>query len=560
MTQTVADQTIAALDAAGIDRLYCLPGVQNDHFFDALYDHRQRITPVVARHEQGAAYMALGAALATGRPQAFCVVPGPGFLNATAALATAQSLNAPVLAIIGQIPSPAIGKGTGQLHEIPDQFAILRQLTRAAWQIQGTNAAEILSLAVGALQSGPPGPIGIEIPADCWRKPAVGVLAPTRTRPPAAKPGPLAAAAEAIRTAKRPIIVVGSGAAACRGEVQTLAERIGAPVVGFRTGRGTLPDSHPLAASLPQAHALWPETDLVIGLGSRLEFTLGQWGRDDAMTVIRIEIDPARLAAIPADIAVEADLAQALPALLAALDAALDATRDAEPGAEPGAESDASTGPRPDWQARIAQTRARAAQQMAERLAPQLAWLEALRAAIPEQGILINELTQVGYVANIAYPVSRPRALISPGYQGTLGWGIATGLGAADALRDVPVVAISGDGGALFTIGELATAARYDIPLVTIVFNDNAFGNVRRFQEDLYGGRTIATDLASPDFVALAKSFGLAGDRADTPDALGRCISDALAARRPTVIEVPVGTFPSPWSFVLMPKCRGMPP
>ena len=141
MTGTVASLVVETLIANGIDQLYCLPGVQNDPFFDALYDRTDALNPVQTRHEQGAAYMALGAALATGRPQAYCVVPGPGFLNTTAALSTAWATNAPVLALAGQIPLAALGKGHGLLHEIPDQLGVMKSLTRQAERIAGGGEA-----------------------------------------------------------------------------------------------------------------------------------------------------------------------------------------------------------------------------------------------------------------------------------------------------------------------------------------------------------------------------------------------------------------------------------
>lgn len=536
---SVAERTVSALIEAGIDQLYCLPGVQNDDFFDALYDHTDRLAPIHARHEQGAAYMALGAALATGRPQAFCVVPGPGFLNATAALATAQSLGAPVLALVGEIHSGALGRGWGMLHEIPDQFAILDQLTRRAVRIRsGGTAAGAIGTAMDALTAGAPGPVGLEVPFDLWRAAApdgVPEVPPARPAPDAAA---IDAAAATIAEARRPLIVVGSGAQETPDAVRRLAEACGAAVIAFRTGRGVVPASHPLSASLPQGHALWAGTDLVIGLGTRLETGLRQWGRDGDMKVIHVDADPAALTRFgPADIGIEGTLGEVLPRLLEALGGR--------------ASPDAA------WTARIAATRAETEARIAGALGPQLAWLSAIRAALPPEGILVNELTQMGYVANIAFPVERPRTFLSPGYQGTLGWGVATALGAAHARRDVPVVAVSGDGGALFTIAELATAARHAIPLTLIVFTDNAYGNVRRFQEEKYAGRTIASDLASPDFVALAESFGIGGMRAETPEALGARLAEAIASRAPAVIEVPVGDFPSPWPFIMFPRSRG---
>ena len=192
------------------------------------------------------------------------------------------------------------------------------------------------------------------------------------------------------------------------------------------------------------------------------------------------------------------------------------------------------------------------------KLEPQLSYLAAIRAELPEDGIFIDEVTQVGFVSRLAFPVHRPRTYVSPGYQDNLGYGFATALGAQDARRDVPVLSISGDGGFLFTANEMATAVRHRIPLVTIVFNDGAFGNVRRIQQERYGNRLIASDLANPDFVAFAESFGAAAMRAKTPDDLRQALRRAFARRDgPTLIEVPVGAMPSPWEFIMMRRVRG---
>jgi acetolactate synthase-1/2/3 large subunit len=199
------------------------------------------------------------------------------------------------------------------------------------------------------------------------------------------------------------------------------------------------------------------------------------------------------------------------------------------------------------WQARLR-----------DGLGPQMAFLDAIRDELPEDGIFVDEVTQIGFAARVAMPVYKPRTFLSPGYQDNLGWGFATALGAQDARRDVPVLSISGDGGFLYTSNELATAMRHRIPLTTIVFADGAFGNVRRIQQEHYGNRVIASDLANPDFVRFTESFGATAERVRTPEALRGALKRAFARRDgPTVIEVPVGPFPTPWPFLHMPRIRG---
>jgi acetolactate synthase-1/2/3 large subunit len=195
---------------------------------------------------------------------------------------------------------------------------------------------------------------------------------------------------------------------------------------------------------------------------------------------------------------------------------------------------------------------------LAKALRPQVAFLDAIRAELPEDGIYVDEVTQIGFAARLAFPVHQPRTFLSPGYQDNLGWGFATALGAQHARPDVPVVSINGDGGFLFTANELATAVRHRIPLVSIVFNDGAFGNVRRIQEEMFGKRLIASDLADPDFIRFAKSFGAAAEHAATPKALRAALKRAFKRRGgPTLIEVPVGAMPSPWPYIMLPKVRG---
>jgi acetolactate synthase-1/2/3 large subunit len=192
------------------------------------------------------------------------------------------------------------------------------------------------------------------------------------------------------------------------------------------------------------------------------------------------------------------------------------------------------------------------------KLAPQLSYLAAIRAELPEDGIFVDEVTQVGFASRLAFPVYRPRTYLSPGYQDNLGFGFATALGAQDARRDVPVMSINGDGGFMFTANELATAVRHRIPLTAIVFNDGAFGNVRRIQQDVYGDRQIANDLANPDFVRFGESFGAAAERAKTPKALRAALKRAVRRRdTPTLIEVPVGPMPNPWKYIFLPRVRG---
>ena len=540
---TTGEATVAALLAHGLDTLYALPGVQNDQLFDALFKASDRLRTVHTRHEQGAAYMALGAALATGKPQAYAVVPGPGFLNSSAALLTAYSMNAQVLALVGEIPEAVIGRNMGYLHELRDQAGVIKRLVDFRARLRNaTETPGLVDKAMRAMASGRPGPAALECSIDVWGKP--GKVAPIGAPKPPPRPrideDAVRRAARKLGAAKRPLICVGGGAQDASAEVTALSEMLQAPVYcGFRRGQGVLDSRNPFAVTNPLAHELWAKADVVIGIGTRMFFPLVNWGTDRDLTIIRVDADTdeARRHVKP-DVALIGDAAPILRRLLDVLPA----------------HNAARPSRREEMQERQARMRARFEAQ----IGPQLCWLDAIRAELPEDGIFVDEVTQMGFAARLAFPVYKPRTFLSPGYQDNLGWGFATALGAQDARRDVPVVSINGDGGFMYTSNEMATAVRHRIPLTAIVFNDGAFGNVRRIQEEDYGNRLIASDLANPDFVKFAESFGAAAERARTPEELRGALRRGFARRDdPTLIDVPVGPMPSPWEFILMKRVRG---
>ncbi|MBN8874376.1 MAG: hypothetical protein J0H67_16190 [Rhodospirillales bacterium] len=536
---TTAQSVLETLLAHGIDTLYALPGVHNDHLFDAAFHLGDRMRVIHPRHEQTAAYMALGAALATGKPQAFAVVPGPGLLNAASALLTAYGLNAPVLALVGQIPSFAIDQGHGHLHEIHDQLGLLRHVTKFAARIRAPQeAAALTAEALRQATSGRPRPVALECAIDVWGQQAELAVpsAPAQTQPACADAQAIAAAAALLNQAERPLIVVGAGALDAGPELQAVAERLHAPVSSFRRGRGAIPTDHPLAVSFTEGHALWREADVVLGIGTRLYWQQSNWGTDAQMKVIRLDIDPEEITRFrhPA-CALLGDAAATLRALLPELT------------------------PRAPSAARVAEIAA-VKQAFAERLArhePPMAYLRAIRAALPADGIFVEEVTQIGFASRLALPVPAPRTYLSPGYQDALGWGYGTALGAQAAAPGRKVVLATGDGGFMFQAAELATAMRHGLPVVVVVFDDGAFGNVRRIQQQQYGNRLIGCDLANPDFVRFAGSFGMAAWRATSPDSLEAVLREAFARDAPGLIHVPVGELPSPWDMILLPRVRG---
>lgn len=532
---TTAEAVIETLVRHGINTLYALPGVHNDHLFDAAQRAGDRIRVIHPRHEQTAGYMALGAALVTGRPQAFAVVPGPGVLNSSAALLNAYGLNAPVLAIAGQIPSFAIDQGHGHLHEIHDQLGLLRHITKHAGRIRAPHEAPTLVTdALRIAVSGRPGPVALECAIDTWGQRAEIALpsAQVPMNPPVADSEAIAQAAAILNHASRPLMVVGGGALDAGPEVQAVAERLNAPVSSFRRGRGVIRTTHPLAVSFTEGHALWKHADAVLAVGTRLYWQQSSWGVDDALKIVRLDIDPDEIARFrkPA-CGLLGDAGATLRTLLPLL--------------EPKAGNPDLPAIRSGFSERLA------------RQEPPMAYLHAIRAALPEDGIYVEEVTQIGFASRLAFPVTGPRTFLSPGYQDCLGWGYGTALGAQAAAPGRKVVLATGDGGFMFQAAELATAMRHRLPVVAVVFDDGAFGNVRRIQQQQYGNRLIACDLANPDFVKFAESFGMAAFRASDPAGLEQALRRAFALGAPALIHVPVGEMPSPWDMILLPRVRG---
>ena len=525
----------------GIDTIYGLPGLHNDPLFDAFHPQQKsgRLSVVHTRHEQTAAYMALGAALATGKPQAFAVVPGPGFLNASAALLQAYAMNAPVLGLVGQIPQGDIDRGFGHLHELRDQLGVAGHIAKFTARIRTPHEAPaITTRAIEEMQRGVPRPAVIECAMDVW-----GRSGPVQIEPPVVPSRPpidddaVTAAAKLLGGATRPLIIVGGGAQDASAEVTALAEMLEAPVAAFRRGHGVLSARHRLHVNFPVSHRLWKTADVVLAIGTRLHFQQAMWGLDKDIHIVRIDVDPEtpdRFA--KAAVAMVGDAQAYARALLDALPAHTRkrATRESELAGHRG------------W--------------LAERLTrfePQMAYLQAMRRALPDDGIFVDEVTQLGFAARVAFPVYQPRTFLSAGHQDSLGWGLGVALGAKRAKPDCAVLAIAGDGGIMYQIGDLATAVQHGIAVVVVLFDNGMFGNVRLIQEEGYGGRTIASDLKNPDFVQLARSFGMAAHRVASPIELEAQLRIAFAANAPALIHVPVGRMPSPWDMILMPPVRG---
>jgi len=535
MTKLTTGEVIAkSLTANGVDTVFGIPGAHMYDFNDALA-REDGMRFIHTRHEQGAAYMAYGYARSSGKPGVYTVVPGPGLLNSGAALCTAYGANTPVMCITGNIMSHLIGQGRGQLHELPDHLGTLKGLTKWAERINHpTQAGAVMHDAFVQMNSGRQRPVGIEAPWDVFGM-AAEVAEPAKID---ALPAPtpdadaINAIAELVASAKNPMIMVGGGAWEATQQVQDLARLLQAPVTAHRQGKGVMPEDDDLALLPPAAWKFWPDCDLLIGIGSRLELQHFRWRWfPDGIKTVRIDIDPTEFVRLAPDAGVVADAAQGTQALIDALKDRITPRQDraAEYRALSDAAADALTS-----------------------VQPQEGYLKVIRDVLPRDGFFVEEVSQVGFTARMCFPVYAPRQYVTCGYQDNLGFGFNTALGVKVANPDKAVISVSGDGGFMFGVQELATAVQHGINVVAIVFNNSAYGNVRRDQQTVYENRLLGADLENPDFVALAQSFGVKGIKATTPEQLRAALQDALALDAPVVIEVPVerGTDASPWPFV----------
>jgi acetolactate synthase-1/2/3 large subunit len=526
---------VSSLVTHGVHTVFGLPGAQIYGLFDAF--HQAQLKVIGARHEQACGYMAYGYARSTGKVGVFSVVPGPGVLNASAALLTAFGSNEPVLCLTGQVPTAFLGKGRGHLHEMPDQLATLRSFVKWAERIEyPANAPALVARAFGEMLSGRRGPASLEMPWDVFTQRVEVGEAETFTPLPPPQPDPdrVKSAASLITGSRAPMIFVGSGAIDAGEEILELAERIDAPVVAFRSGRGIVSNAHELGLTMAAAYRLWPNTDLMIGIGTRLELpTMSRWPyRPEGLKSVRIDIDPSEMRRFTPDVAVVSDAKAATAELVAAV-------------------SKAGYKKTSGRRAAIREATS-AAHQEIQKVQPQMAYLNILREVLPHNAIVTDELSQVGFASWYGFPIFEPRTFITSGYQGTLGSGFPTALGAKVAHPDRPVIAITGDGGFMFGVQELATAVQFKIGVVTLVFNNNSYGNVRRDQRQRFDGRVVAADLVNPDFVKLAESFGLGAARVTSPDHFRPALEKALADGGPYLIaiEVPRDSEVTPWTFI----------
>jgi len=527
-----------------VDTVFGIPGAQTYPIFDALARVQSRIRTIGARHEQAAAYMAFGYAKSLGCPGVYSVVPGPGVLNTMAALCTAWGANVPVLCLTGQIPREAMGKLRGHLHELPDQIATLKTLTKWSVRIErASDAPEIINEAFRIMSSGRPGPVSVEM---CWDDMAqnemVGILPRAEIDPlPPVKKSEIESAVKLIRNANNPIILVGSGALHASDAVLELAEVLQAPVGAFRGGRGVVSEDHELGVSSVAAHDLWRDSDVLIGIGTRLEMPYMRWSNPMGAVVnplapphlIRIDIDPLEMTRLVPHAGIIADSNEGTRAL----------TKELKAHYKPRATALSDIAHSNEW-----------ANEKVQEIKPHVDYLKVIREALPRDGFFVEEISQIGFASQFAFPVYEPRTYVTCGFQGNLGFGFQAALGVKAGNPDKVVISVTGDGGFMFGVQELATAAQENIGLITIIMNNSAFANVRRDMRRIYKRPPIGSDLQNPDFIALSEAFGIKAYPVEDPAGLKIALETAIKEGGPAVIEVKVdrNTEKSPWKYILM--------
>ena len=549
MTKMTGGEAIAkSLVSEGVEVVFGLPGVQLYGIMAGLRDEPS-VRFITTRHEQATGYMADGYARAGGGPGfgTALVVPGPGLLNAAGGLSTAYSVSSPVFMISGQVQRDFIGKDVGMLHEVNDQLTLIEPITK--WRKRVLEVGEIpaaVQEAVYQLKTGRPRPVEIEVPPETMEEQGdATLLAPKSAVREAADSTRIDSAAEMLINAKCPVIIAGGGVGLgnAHDALVELAEALQAGVFTTLNGKSAIPWSNPFnlgmnrgaSASTP-AGKYYGEADVVIGVGSRLAGLGGSIVSGDKK-VIHIDIDSEEIGR--------------------SHDNTYGLAGDAGKTMEELAARIRSAGSRPSQADKIADVK-KTVFDSAPGTQPQWDILQSLQAGVPDDTILIPDSTQIGYYSMAFWKVASRNSYIGSGYSGNLGFAFPTGLGAKVAQPDRPVVVVAGDGGFMYNVSEMATAVQHDINLVTVVFNDNAFGNVGRDLDIGWGG-AYGTELHNPDFPRLARSFGMEAIQVKDPTKVGDSISDAIQMNKPVLVEVPVGPMPVPGFFGQRPQAPKRP-
>ncbi len=535
---TGGEAVVQALRHEGVDVVFGMPGVQIMNIYDAFHGQSD-IRLLTVRHEQTTAYMADGYARVTGKPGVALVVPGPGVQNASAALGTAYSGSSPVLLLAGQVESYNVGQDRGALHEINDQQDIIRPVTK--WCGRANSVAEIapaIQEAMRQMRTGRPRPTEMEVAPDILATSGeVDFKPPAAPEPQAPDWAHIRQAADLLRSAKKPLIWAGGGvilADAAR-ELTALAESLGAPVATTNEGKGAIPEDHRLALGAGyygHGASSWavPRADVILAVGTRMTTQMtGLNAPREPQKLIHLDADGDVIGRnYPAEVSVVADARLGLQALLE------EVRREA---------------PAPQWpDAELDDIRQLQAQWLESQAPDQCEMIRCMQGVLPEETVLVSSVTNMGYWSYFAYNVRQPRTYITSSYFATLGYSFPLALGAKVGAPDRPVVSLTGDGGFMYALPELATAVHYGINLVVVVFVDGALGASKNDQRTRFKGRMVGTELYNPSFAEVAQVFGARGIVAE-PERLDTALQKALDDNEPTVIEVPVPTWVPPFQI-----------
>ena len=513
MSKMTGGQALAkSLYREGVRVVFGLPGAGQYEAIDGIYEEPE-IRYFTTRHEQATTHIADGYARVSGNIAAALVIPGAGVFNAATGMATAHSVSSPVLVVTGKHD-----------QSTSDEMPSIQQITK--WSARAASPADVpvvLHEAFHQLKTGRPRPVYIEVPHDVLAaEDEVKLLESDSYDLPAGDPEQIVQAAHLLTAAQRPAIRAGTGVqrSGAWQVLQALAEHLQAPVVTGRESKGVISDRHPLSLGMGELRfdplREWlVQRDIILAVGTTASFS----GDTSKQQIIRIDIDEAEIERAPHNcVGILGDARCCLEAIYRIVSTTIPAR------------------PSNTEEVRAINTE-RFDPQI--QLQPQWGFMQAIRAAIPDDGIFVQGMNQIGYYSRNYYPVYEPRSyLISAG---NLGVAFPIALGAKIAKPDKTVVVVSGDGGFLYNSQELATAVQYGINVVVVVFNDNAYGNVLRAQIEQFDGHVLGTELYNPDFVKLAEAYGVRGVRAHDAGELELALREALAADAPRIIEVPVG-------------------
>ena len=534
---TGGQSLIHSLYSEGVKVIFGLAGVQMYHAIISILGYPE-MKFITTRHEQASTYMADGYARASGKIGVAMVVPGPGLQNASAGITNAYASSSPILIISGQINRDKIGKNIGILHEINDQIDIIAPITK--WQKRVMIAKDIqnsIKESFLKIRTGRPRPVEIEIPPE-----ALSELIKFSDYKKLELPKTnidirsVENAAKIILKAKKPVIWAGGGVhlSAASNKLLELAEYLQIPVLTTPEGKGSISDKHYLSIGTPQGRSTGNSKDslrdflytcdVILAVGTRF----ANANPKPSQQVLQIDIDPQEIGRNHKNtLGILGDASQALSEFLKIIKK--------------------TTKPKKNQKKIFEEMRVNRYEKSSNQVEPLASYVKALREGIPNDGILVTDMTTIAYYSRTHFQTYNPRSYFTSSYSGNLGSAFPTSLGVKVAKPNQAVVSISGDGGFLFNSQELATAIQFGINVVAVVFNDQSFGNVKRDMKEMFNKKTLGAELKNPNFIKLAQAYGAVGMKASSPKSLKQSLKKAIALNKTVLIEVPIGDMPSPF-------------